>query len=228
MSTAGTLFVIGTPIGNLEDITLRALRVLREADVVLCEDTRVTKKLFAHYDIHVPLLSFHAHSGLAKVEKILAMLSEGKSIGLVTDAGTPGISDPGSLLVTAVRKDNPHTKIVSVPGPSALTAALSVAGISGSDFVFLGFLPHKKGRVTIFSQIAGAERTVVCYESTHRLMKTLTSLIEVLAVSRRVVVVRELTKIFEEVYAGNASGALAFFSENPEKQRGEFVLIIEP
>lgn len=223
-----TLFVVATPIGNLEDITLRALRILKEVDVVLCEDTRMTKRLLSHYDIHTATLSYHSQSGDMKIEKIIELLAERKNLALVSDAGTPTISDPGSLLVSRVRDHfGAAVSIVAVPGASALTAALSIAGVPASDFVFLGFLPHKKGRETLFSEIAASERTIVFYESTHRLMKALESLKSHLAPTRRIAVIREITKVFEEVAKGTAEELIAHFSSDPQKQRGEFVIIVE-
>ncbi len=223
-----TLFVVATPIGNLEDVTLRALRILKEVDVVLCEDTRMTKRLLSHYDIHTATLSYHSQSGDMKIEKIIELLAEGKNLALVSDAGTPTISDPGSLLVSRVRDHfGAAVSIVAVPGASALTAALSIAGVPASDFVFLGFLPHKKGRETLFSEIAASERTIVFYESTHRLMKALESLKSHLAPTRRIAVIREITKVFEEVAKGTAEELIAHFSSDPQKQRGEFVIIVE-
>ncbi|MDO8564391.1 MAG: 16S rRNA (cytidine(1402)-2'-O)-methyltransferase, partial [bacterium] len=171
-----TLYIVGTPIGNLEDITLRALRVLKEVDVILCEDTRMTARLLARYEISKPLKSYHEHSKVSRIDEIVALLEQGKDLALVTDAGTPGISDPGSLLVSKIREALPEVKIETIPGPSALTAALSVAGVPASDFLFLGFLPHKKGRETLFKEIAASERAVVFYESPHRILKTLESL----------------------------------------------------
>ena len=225
-----TLYVIGTPIGNLEDITLRALRVLGEVDVILCEDTRTTKVLLDKHGISTPTLSYHTHSGIAKVEKIIELLQEGKNLALVTDAGTPGISDPGSLLVSKVREALPDAKIESIPGPSALTAALSIAGVPASDFLFLGFLPHKKGRETLFKEIAEAKRTVVFYESPHRILKTLESLDLHLGAKlpngKKVMIARELTKIYEEVVSGTPDELLEFFKSNPDKVRGEFVVIV--
>src|SRR3989344_5796773 len=172
-----TLYIVGTPIGNLEDVTLRALRILKEADVILCEDKRVTKRLLDKYEIAGRELATYneQQSGVAS-GKIIGWLEEGKNVALVTDAGTPGISDPGSMLVQKVREVLPDAKIESVPGPSALTGALSIAGVPVHDFVFLGFLPHKKGRETLFKEIAMSERTVVFYESPHRILKTLESL----------------------------------------------------
>src|SRR3989304_10154524 len=171
------LYIIATPIGNLEDITLRAIRVLKEVDMILCEDTRMTQKLLQKYDIKTPTLSYHSHSGLAKVEKIFELLEEGKNLALVSDAGTPTISDPGVLLVSQVKeKFGQEVSIVPIPGPSAVISALSASGLPSSDFLFLGFLPHKKGRETLFKEIAVSKRTVVFYESPHRILKTLESL----------------------------------------------------
>ena len=222
-----TLYVVATPIGNLEDITLRALRVLKEVDIVLCEDTRMTKRLLSHYDIATSTLSYHARSGTAKVAKIIELLEEGKNLALVSDAGTPGISDPGSLLVFSIREHfGESVGVVAVPGPSALTAAFSVAGVPASDFLFLGFLPHKKGRETLFNEIEKSKRTVVFYESPHSILKTLESL-AAHTEDRHVTIVRELTKIYEEVLEGTAEELLTRLRDNPEKQKGEFVVIVE-
>ncbi len=228
-----TLYVVATPIGNLEDITLRALRILKEVDLVLCEDTRVTKKLLSHFDIHTATMSFHANSKLAKVDLIIEKLQEGKNLALVTDAGTPSISDPGSLLVSKVKEslgDDVH--IIAIPGASALTAALSVAGLPVHEFTFVGFLPHKKGRETLFKQIFDSERTVVFYESPHRILKALESLNKIADVcgqsTRQITIAREITKIYEEVVSGTPAYLLTYFTENPEKVRGEFVVIVGP
>ena len=226
-----TLSVIGTPIGNLEDITLRALRVLRTADLILCEDTRVTKKLLAKNDIHTPTKSYHAHSTISRVDDILAMLREGKHLALVSDAGTPGISDPGAELVSRVRAELADLiaagslTIESIPGPSALAAALSIAGVPCARFTFLGFLPHKKGRETLFKEIASAEETYVFYESPHRILKTLESLGQH-APQKKVTICRELTKIFEQVVAGSPQELLAHFVAHADTVRGEFVVIV--
>lgn len=220
-------YVIATPIGNLEDLTLRAIRLLKEVDLVLCEDTRVTKRLFEKQAISTPTLSYHAQSGEAKVELILEQIEKGKNIALVTDAGTPGISDPGSLLISRIRETYPDLKIEAIPGPSALTAALSVAGVPTNEFIFLGFMPHKKGRETLFREITVSERTMVFYESTHRIIKTLESLSEHLSsTTKKVTIVREITKIFEEVIQGTAEEVLKIMTETPEKQKGEFVVIV--
>lgn len=222
-----TLYIIGTPIGNLEDITLRALRVLKEVDLILCEDTRVTKRLLAKYDIATSTMSYHAQSKLAKVEKIFALLEEGKSLALVSDAGTPCISDPGVLLVSQVlEKFGDKVSVVPIPGPSALVTALSAAGMSVAEFTFLGFLPHKKGRETLFKEIAESKRVMAFYESTHRIEKALESLEKFCGDERHIVVARELTKIYEEFARGTVAHVRAHFAKNPDRIRGEFVVIV--
>lgn len=223
-----TLYIIATPIGNLEDITLRAVRVLREVDVVLCEDTRVTKKLLDKYEIKTPTMSYHSHSTLSKVEKVFELLEGGKNLALVSDAGTPTISDPGVLLVSQIKeKFSNDVKIVPIPGPSAVVSALSVSGLPSSDFLFLGFLPHKKGRETLFKEIANSKRTVAFYESPHRIIKTLRSLATILGDTRKVVVARELTKIYEEIVSGTPVEIISYFQKNEDKTKGEFVVIVE-
>ncbi|GMQ95494.1 MAG: 16S rRNA (cytidine(1402)-2'-O)-methyltransferase [Patescibacteria group bacterium] len=223
-----TLYIVATPIGNLEDITLRALRILKEVDVVLCEDTRVTKRLLQKYEIDTPMMSYHSHSKLSKVEKIFTLIEEGKEIALVSDAGTPTISDPGVLLIQQIKeKFGGDIQIIPIPGPSAVIAALSAAGLPASEFLFLGFLPHKKGRETLFKEIAASKRTAVFYESPHRIIKTLESLKANLVIGRTLVVARELTKIHEEIISGSAEELLSYFQENKEKQRGEFVVMVE-
>lgn len=221
------LYIVATPIGNLEDITLRALRVLKEVDLILCEDTRVTKKLLNHYKINTPTESYHSQSRFTKVEKILRLLEEGKHLALVTDSGTPALSDPGSHLVSLAReKFGERVETVPIPGPSALGAALSVAGLPVQEFVFLGFLPRKKGRETALKQIAGEKRTIVLYESPHRVMKTLKSLEVKLAPDRKVVVAKELTKIYEEIVSGTPENVRSYFEKNLNKVRGEFVILV--
>ncbi len=222
----GVLYIIGTPIGNLEDVTLRALRTLKEADVILCEDTRVTQKLLAKYEITGKQLApYNEQDSGVTTGKIIGWLQEGKSVAMVSDAGTPGISDPGTMLVQKVREALPEVKIESVPGPSALTTALSIAGVPAHEFVFLGFLPHKKGRETLFKEIAQSERTMVFYESPHRILKALESLLK-FAPNKKVTIARELTKIHEEIKNGTPAELLAFFNANEEKVRGEFVVIV--
>jgi 16S rRNA (cytidine1402-2'-O)-methyltransferase len=212
---AAKLSIVATPIGNLEDITLRALRILREADAVACEDTRVTKKLLSHFDIHAPVVT---------LPKISALLEQGKHVALVSDAGTPGVSDPGQEIVSNAR--DAGAAIEAIPGPSALAAALSVCGLRAATFTFYGFLPLKKGRQTLFKDIAASERASVFYESPHRIMKALEALAEA-APGRRIGVYRELTKLYEEHRVGPAAEVLSYFNENGGKQRGEFVVIVE-
>lgn len=218
------LFIVATPIGNLKDIALRALETLREADAILCEDTRVTRKLLAHYNISKPLISYHQHSPERTYQKIAALLGPGRQLALVSDAGTPGIADPGAHLVNYLRREVPEINIVPIPGPSALTAALSVAGIMQNQFCFLGWPPHKKGRKTFFEHLAAIDMPVVFYESPHRITKTLDALEQVLGKEREIVLVRELTKIHEEILLGGAADIKKQLIT--EKQRGEFVLVI--
>jgi 16S rRNA (cytidine1402-2'-O)-methyltransferase len=225
----GTLYIVATPIGNLEDITLRALRILKEVDCILCEDTRTTSKLLSKYEIHTKTKSYHAHSTGAKESFIISMLKEGKNLALVSDAGTPCISDPGVLLVSNILKElGVEASIVPIPGPSAIIAAVSACGLSVAEFTFLGFLPHKKGRETRFTEIASSTKVVVFYESTHRILKALDSLSKHLAPGRQVIIAREITKQFEEFVRGTAVELLHYFDSHPEKVRGEFVVIVAP
>jgi len=218
------LYIIATPIGNLKDITLRALEILQSVDLILCEDTRVTSKLLAHYEIKKPLQSYHQHSKLAKVERILEALEEGKNIALVSDAGMPGISDPGGMLVEAVAKRfSDSVVVVPIPGANAALAVLSVSGFPTDRFLFLGFPPHKKGRKTFFDEVAAREETQVFYESKHRIEKALTELAARLG-DRPIVVARELTKQFETIYRGTAAECLAKLQH--DKILGEFVVVI--
>lgn len=218
-----TLYIVATPIGNLEDMTFRAVRILKECAVVFCEDTRTTRVLLNKYDIRAATESFHAQSPLSKMDRIVELLSEGKDIALVSDAGTPGISDPGMLLVSEVRRRMPEAKVVAIPGASALTAAVSIAGKPLHEFVFLGFLPHKKGRQTIFEEIKTGERPYVFYESPHRIEKTLESLA---GSTKTVTILREITKIHESYVSGTAEEVLATFKADPQTMRGEFVVIV--
>lgn len=237
-----SLFIVGTPIGNLEDVTLRALRVLKEVDVILCEDTRVAKRLLEKYEIvGKKLFPYNGQASGVTAERIAGWLEEGKNVALVSDAGMPGISDPGSMLVRKIREHFKRAqvqpvanfevepvrpvKIESVPGASALTAALSIAGLPINDFVFLGFLPHKKGRETLFKEIAESKRTMIFYESPHRILKTLESL-KKFAPEKKVTICRELTKIYEETINGAPEELLGYFKLNPEKVRGEFVVMV--
>lgn len=222
-SEVGKLYIVATPIGNLEDITFRALRILKEVDLILCEDTRETGKLLKHFEIETKMMSYHTQSKLSKIDEIILMLQEGKNLALVSDAGTPTISDPGSLLVHKLREEG--IGVISVPGPSALAAAFSISGITGGEFTFLGFLPHKKGRETLFKEIGSGDRAYIFYESPHRIIKALESLAK-FAPEKNVFVGRELTKLFEETVSGNANEVLNYFVDNPEKVRGEFVVIV--
>ncbi len=228
--TPPTFYVVATPIGNLEDITLRAVRILKEVDTILCEDTRVTKKLLSHYGIHTATQSYHSNNALSKLDSVISQIKEGKTLALVSDAGTPTISDPGSLLVSTLRKEIPGIAIMTIPGANAAVSALSISGFPASEFLFLGFLPHKKGRESFFREIAASKRTVVFYESTHRLMKTLASLelhIENETPQRRIAVFAELTKLFERSSIGIPSEVITYFTEDPKRQKGEFVVMVE-
>lgn len=223
MEKQGKLSVVATPIGNLEDITLRALRVLKEADYILCEDTRVTGKLLKHYEIKVPLKRYDAHSSESTHERVLADLEAGKRIALVSDAGTPGVSDPGVLLVQRTRAAG--AKIEAIPGPSAITAAFSIAGLVGNQFVFLGYAPQKKGRETFFKSLADYDIPVMFFESTHRIMKTLETLRN-LPEGKGVSIAREITKLHEEFVAGTPEELSNYFTEHNDHQKGEFVVIV--
>lgn len=219
----GTLSIVATPIGNLEDITLRALRTFKECGVIYAEDTRVISKLLARYEIKKQLQRLDAATELKKAEEIIQRLEAGERVVFVSDAGTPGISDPGARLVARVREALPGAVIEAIPGASALTAALSIAGIDATEFTFLGFLPHKKGRQTALRSIASSEIPVALYESPHRILKLLNEL--ALFQVPRVIIARELTKIHEEVLAGEPL-ELARILEGKGATRGEFVVII--
>lgn len=214
----GTLYIIATPIGNLEDITLRALRILKEADLVACEDTRRTAVLLDHYKIKKPLISYHQHSKLEKIEKIIGLLKSGKNIALVTDAGTPGIADPAGVLIAEALK---HTIIVEpIPGPSVLTAFLSASGEDTQRFLFLGYLPKKKGRQTLLGFLKKSDYPIVFLESPHRIQKTLKELLEVFG-DRKIIVGRELTKKFGTIYRGKISEVIKEI-----RPQGELVILI--
>ena len=219
----GTLFIVATPIGNLEDITLRALRILKEVEAIACEDTRVTSHLLSHYSISKPLLSLHQHSGQFQFGKILTLLKEGKSVAYVSDAGTPGVSDPGNKLVEQAVAEN--FVVVPIPGASALATLISVSGIDMQKFSFLGFPPHKKGRETFFKEVAVSEIPVLYYDSPHRVIKNIL-LLQTFAPAKKIILGRELTKMFEEIVRGNAEEIEAYFSQNPTKMKGEFSVIV--
>lgn len=232
----GKLSIVATPIGNLADITFRAVETLKAADVIACEDTRVTAKLLQRFEIKKPLLIYSAQNRTS-VSRIEKALEEGKHVALVTDAGTPGISDPGAELVAQIRdgfmndlrsRSLEEVTIEAIPGPAAVMAALSIAGLPCAAFTFLGFLPHKKGRETLFKEIAESERTIVFYESPHRIEKTLASLAQTLPPGRRVAICRELTKIHESVVRSTAPELVQYFTDHPDQIRGEFVVIVAP
>lgn len=222
----GTLSIVATPIGNLEDITLRALRTLKGCDVIYAEDTRVISKLLARYEIQKPLQRLDAATEAKKADEVIARLEEGEHVAFVSDAGTPGLSDPGARLVAEVRTQLPEAKIEAIPGASALAAALSIAGLPTGEFTFLGFLPHKKGRQTALKKLAESEIPVILYESPHRILKLLEELAG-LSIAR-VTIARELTKVHEELVAGSVEEVQAHFALHPDAVRGEFVVIIDP
>jgi 16S rRNA (cytidine1402-2'-O)-methyltransferase len=224
MNNFGKLHIVATPIGNLGDVSARAKEVLVEVDLVACEDTRVTRKLLSHFDIHTPTVSYHDHSSNNKQAKLVSRLVEGEDVALVSDAGTPAISDPGMRLVEAAYQAG--VEVVSVPGPSAVVAALSIAGLPADEFTFFGFVPRKKGRESFFNTVNESPRTVVFYESPHRFEKTINALAAILPENRTVVVCRELTKQFESVVRGSAQFAAGYFAEHDDEIRGEFCIIV--
>jgi len=218
----GTLYIVGTPIGNLEDVTLRALRILAEVDLIAAEDTRRTRKLLAHYEIETPLTSYHEHNKLTKLDELVSTLQQ-KDVALVSEAGMPGLSDPGyELIQAAIARGIP---VVPVPGPSALITALVISGLPTDSFLYLGFLPRRqKERRQLLASLARERHTLVAFEAPHRLRASLADLKDVLG-DRRIALARELTKMYEEVWRGSISQAQAHFEENPP--RGEFTLVIE-
>jgi 16S rRNA (cytidine1402-2'-O)-methyltransferase len=217
------LYVVGTPIGNLEDITLRALRVLQQVDVIACEDTRRTQKLLDHYAIHTRTVSYHEHNEQTRAAELVVDLEAGARIAIVTDAGTPGISDPGYRLITlAVRH---HIPVIPIPGPAAFVTALVASGLPTDSFSFDGFLPAKQGqRRTALEALRTAQRTAIFYEAPHRIEETLSALVAVLGPTRHVVIAREVTKLHEEFLRGRASDLLERVREHPLK--GEITLLI--
>lgn len=222
---SGILYIVATPIGNLGDMTFRAVETLKKADLIACEDTRVARKLLDRYEVKTPVTSFFQHSRAPKISQIISVLKSGKNVALVTDAGTPGISDPGNKLVEQAILEN--IAVMPIPGSSALTAIISVAGIDMQKFIFLGFPPHKKGRETFFKEIVALKYPVVYYESPHRVLKNL-ELLESLGAGKNIILGRELTKMFEEIVRGTAEEVLKYFRDNPGKVKGEFTIIVYP
>jgi 16S rRNA (cytidine1402-2'-O)-methyltransferase len=220
----GKLYVVSTPIGNLEDISLRAIRILNEVDLIACEDTRNTRKLLSHYQIKKPLTSYHEHNEKEKAEELLRQLRAGKNIALVSDAGTPGISDPGFRLVKIASESG--IDVISVPGPSAAVAALSISGLPTSSFSFFGFLPKTKNKKEQFlKEIKELEQTLIFYESSRRVIDTLASILEAFG-DRQISVSRELTKMFEETIMGKISDVIEKLREKKEL-KGEFTFVVE-
>lgn len=215
------LYIVSTPIGNLEDITLRAIRILKEVDLITAEDTRHVQILLRKYEINTLVMSYHSYSGSEKLEKIISLLKEGKSVALVSDAGTPGISDPAYSLIKRAIEEG--VKIVPIPGASSLLAALVMSGKPMHNFLYLGFLPLKKGRQTLLKSLAEEHRTIVIFEAPHRILRTLGNLKEYLG-DRDIAVCREITKIYEEALRMKISEAIVHFTNT--KPRGEFVLVI--
>lgn len=219
---AGKLYLIPTPIGNLEDITLRALRLLKEVDAILAEDTRQTIKLLKHYDIEKPLMPYHMHNEHRELQRFVDLLEGGKSLALVSDAGTPAISDPGFLLVRECLRN--AIEVECLPGATAFVPALVKSGLPSDSFCFEGFLPEKKGRQTMLKKLAEEERTIILYESPHRLLKSLMQFKEYFGGDRPASVSRELTKMFEETANGTLDELIAHFEKKPVK--GEIVVVI--
>ena len=223
------LYVVATPIGNLDDITLRAISVLRSADFILAEDTKVTRVLLDKYSIPNKLISYHQYSKIQKIEQVIELLREGKNLALVSDAGTPGINDPGSYLVTKCLEAIPDLKIIPIPGANAAISALSISGFPSDKFIFLGFPPHKKGRRTFFQRINLLEDTIVFYESKHRILKAMKELQEYsLAGARQITIARELTKQFETIYRGTVDEVMLRLDSHRDNLLGEFVVVIGP
>ena len=217
------LYIIPTPRGNLKDITLRSIELLNQVDLILAEDTRVSKKVLNHFKINTKLISYHQFNEHKELDKIIGKLKLGNNLALISDAGTPSISDPGFLLVRECLKNK--ISIETLPGPTALIPALVNSGLASERFVFEGFLPVKKGRLTRLKKLLDEERTMIFYESPHRIIKTLTSFIEFFGTERRVSVSREITKLYEETQRGSLKEILEYFTQ--KKIKGEFVIVLE-
>ena len=223
-NTRGTLYLVGTPIGNLDDITFRAIRILKEADLIACEDTRQTQKLLNHYGIETQTTSYHEHNELTKSAELVMQLEQGKKIALVSDAGMPGISDPGFRLVTLAIRHRIH--VVPIPGPSAFLSALVASGLPTDAFRFLGFLPSKEGqRAKALESLRNSTRTIVVYEAPHRILETVEEIVKILGPERPIVVAREVTKLHEEFIRGTATEVLSQLTHR-EEVKGEITLLI--
>ena len=221
----GKLFIVATPIGNLNDITFRAIEVLKNVDIVLVEDTRQSKKLFANFEISTPMLAFHEHNEREKTKVIISEIRSGKSIALISDAGTPLISDPGYFLVAQAKKEG--LKVVPIPGPSALITALSASGLASDSFTFLGFLPSKQtARVKLLKSLVGRTETSIFYESPKRILATLTDMHRIFGDSREVCLAKELTKVFETIKTGSIPNLIDYLTIDQNHQKGEFVILI--
>ena len=219
------MYVVATPIGNLGDISLRALETLRGVDLVACEDTRHARHLLDHHSIKVPTLALHQHNENEAAEKLVRLLGEGKAVALVSDAGTPGVSDPGARAVAAVRAAG--FRVIPLPGPNAAIAALSAAGLSDPRFLFVGFLPAKVGaRGTAIRELGAVDAALVFYEAPHRVVETVGELVELLQSQREIVIARELTKLFEQIERMPLADAPAWLAADANRQRGEFVLVV--
>ena len=224
---SGILYIVATPIGNLSDITIRAVEILKKVDAVLAEDTRHTKKLFDHYEIDSPLVAFHEHNENEKVDYILAQIGSGKSLALVSDAGTPLISDPGYNLVLEAKKNG--ISVVPIPGPSALIAALSSSGIESNNFTFFGFLPSKQSaRLRLLKTNKSLNETIIFYESPKRILAALMDMLEVFGEKRQVCLAKEITKSFETILNDNLVNLIEYLTSDSSHQKGEFVIIISP
>ncbi len=232
----GNLYVVATPIGNLEDITMRAIRILKEVDLILCENVSEAHRLLKHYEIKTATTNYYSNSKLNKIDKIINMLQEGKRLAIISDAGTPCISDPGSLLINEIYKSNSSfdqnkkIKIISVPGPTAVAALYSISGVIGNRFAFYGYAPQKKGRETFFKQAIvdcnTKEIPIIFYESVHRIEKCLEQMRIQMQTQMQVTIGRELTKIYEEVVQGDIDFVINYFQNNKDKIKGEFIVMI--
>ncbi len=227
INNIGTLYVVATPIGNLDDITFRAIRILREVSLILCEDTRTSKTLLNKYNITTKTASYHVHSSMHKQQAIVSQLLQGESVAMISDAGTPGISDPGSMLISHLRTIYPQVPIIPIPGPNAISALVSVSGFTGNEFTFLGFVPHKKGRETFFNMIPIYKHPVIFYESCHRIIKTLEAL-QRYQDTYLLCIGREMTKKFETYLNGDIITITESIRTSSNQQKGEFTVMLIP